>query len=123
PEPTRAAALAERLTTTGELVARAQSLLDYAKESDQIAMSDALVFLDAERKQYENALDHDASLSGSYRALVKLFEMRSGAILEGIARARSTDANPSPSAPKAPSAPSAPNAPNAPNAPSAPSES
>jgi hypothetical protein len=100
PEPKRATALVERLNNTGELVARAQALLDYAKESDQIAMSDALLFLEAERKQYENALEHEASLSASYRALAKLFEMRSGAIAEGIARARSADASPSPSEPK-----------------------
>src|ERR1043166_8805639 len=34
PEPQRAQALVERLTQSGELVARAQALLDYAKESD-----------------------------------------------------------------------------------------
>jgi hypothetical protein len=94
PDPKRAATLVTRITTTGELVARAQALLDYARESDQIAMSDALVFLEAERKQYENALEHDASLSASYRALVTLFGMRSGAIADGIARARSADATP-----------------------------
>lgn len=96
PEPKRAEALVERLTTTGELVARAQALLDYARENEQIAMSDALIFLEAEHKQYDNAVEYEASLSASYRALVKLFAMRSGAIAEGMARARSADADASP---------------------------
>jgi hypothetical protein len=100
PEPNRAAALVERLTTTAELVARAQALLDYARENDQIGMSDALLFLEAEHKQYANAIEHEASLSASYRALVKLFEMRSGAIAEGISRARNADVSPSPGAPQ-----------------------
>lgn len=104
PEPKRAEAIVERLGKTGELVARAQALLDYARENDQIAMSDALLFLEAEHKQYDNAVEHEASLSASYRALVKLFAMRSGAIAEGMARARSADASPPPDEPEAPQA-------------------
>src|SRR5262245_15585237 len=79
------------LGATGEIVARAQALIDYAKKVDQIAMSDALVFLEAENKQLENALEHDPALAPHYRALVKLFAARSGAIAEGIARARNGD--------------------------------
>jgi hypothetical protein len=94
PDPKRASALVERLGATGDLVARAQALLDYAKENDQIAMSDALIFLESERKQYLNAVEHDAALAAHYRALVALFEMRSGAIAEGIARSRTADAAP-----------------------------
>jgi hypothetical protein len=59
PDPKRASALVERLGTTGDLVARAQALLDYAKENDQIAMSDALIFL--------NALEHDGALAAHLR--------------------------------------------------------
>jgi hypothetical protein len=104
PEPRRAVVLAERLGITGDLVARAQALLDYAKESDQIAMSDALVFLESEHKQYLNAIGYDATLTPHYRALVALFEMRSGAIAEGIARSRTAD--PAPTAkPVSPPAP------------------
>jgi hypothetical protein len=58
-------------------------------------------FLEAEHKQYDNAVEHEASLSASYRALVKLFEMRSGAIAEGMARAWSADASPPPDEPPA----------------------
>lgn len=92
PDPQRAAALADRLTTTGEAVARAEALLAYAREIDQIALSDAFLFLDLENKQYTNAVEHDPSLLAHYRALVKLFEARSVAITEGIARAKSVDA-------------------------------
>jgi hypothetical protein len=62
------------------------------KEVDQIAMSDALVFLEAGRKQYLNAVEYDAGLAAHYRAAVKLFEMCSGAIAEGIARAKTAEA-------------------------------
>ncbi len=92
PEPQRAAALVERLTTTGEAVARAEALLAYAREIDQIALSDAFLLLELENKQYANAVEHDPSLLAHYRALVKLFEARSAAIAEGMARARSADA-------------------------------
>ena len=92
PEPQRAAALVERLTATGEGVARAEALLAYAREIDQIALSDAFLFLDLESKQYTNAVEHEPSLLAHYRSLVRLFEARSVAIASGIARAKSADA-------------------------------
>jgi hypothetical protein len=92
PDPRRLGALAERLTITGEAVARAESLLAYAREIDQIALSDAFALLDLENQQYTNAVAHDAALVAGYRALVRLFEARSAAIVAGMARARSGDA-------------------------------
>ncbi len=92
PDPQRAMVLADRVGHSGEIVARAEALLAYAKEVDQIGMSDALVFLETEQKQYLNAVEYDAGLAAHYRALVKLFEMRSGAITEGIARAKTGEA-------------------------------
>ena len=100
PDPQRATMLAGRVEHTGELVALFEVLLAYAKEVDQIAMSDALMFLEAEQKQYLNAVEHNEGLVTRYRALVRLFEMRSGAIADGIARAKSGDA----AAPAAPDA-------------------
>ena len=91
PDPQRAAALVERLTITGEGVARAEALLAYEREIDQIALSDAFLLLDSENKQYANAVEHDPSLLAHYRALVKLFESRSVAIAEGMARAKSAE--------------------------------
>jgi hypothetical protein len=87
PSPTQAPPLAQRLVQTGELVAVAQSLLAYAREVDQIALSDALVFLEAEHKQLEHAVEHEPALATRYRALGVLFAARTDAILEGRARA------------------------------------
>jgi hypothetical protein len=88
PDPARAAGLLERITTSGDLVNAAQTLLSYAKEIDQIAMSDTLVFLETENKQLTNALEHEPGLATSYPALAKLFSARADAIVEGIARAK-----------------------------------
>jgi len=101
PTPERASALVERLTTTGECVARAEALLVYAREVDQIALSDAFLLLELENKQYVNTVEHDSSLVANYRALTKLFEARSAAIAEGIAQAKSA-AKPVPAAKPAP---------------------
>jgi hypothetical protein len=46
PEPKRAAVLAERMTQSEALLARATRLLEYAQEIDEIVRSDALVFLE-----------------------------------------------------------------------------
>jgi hypothetical protein len=87
PSPTQAQPLAERLVQTGELVAVAQSLLAYAREVEQIALSDALIFLEAEHKQLEHAVEHEPALADRYRALGVLFAARKDAIVEGLARA------------------------------------
>ncbi len=88
PAPQRVTALAERVGHTGELVARAEALVAHAREADQIALSDALALLEKVRKQYLTAVEYNTDLEAYYRSLVKLFEMRSGAIAEGIARAK-----------------------------------
>ena len=93
PSAQRAQILVDKLTQTGELVARAGALSAYASEMDQIAMSDAIIFLESVHQQYENAVTHNASLATSYRALATLFSMRSGAIIQGIARARVAEAD------------------------------
>jgi hypothetical protein len=93
PQAARAAALVERLTTPNDGVARAEALLAYEREIDQIALSDAFTFLDLENKQYTNAVEHDASLVQHYRALARLFAARSAAIAEGMAQAKSQDAS------------------------------
>ena len=92
PDPQRAVMIGDRVEHSAEVLARAEALLGYAKEVHQIAMSDALSFLEAEQKQYLNAVEHKNGLAAHYRALVKLFEMRSGAIAEGIARSKTAEA-------------------------------
>jgi hypothetical protein len=89
PEPRLAAALVERLTASDEALARAEALFGYAREIDQIALSDAFSFLERLNKQYTNAVEHDASLAHDYHALATLFAARSEAIVAGMARAKS----------------------------------
>jgi hypothetical protein len=86
PDPRRAAVLAERMSQSGALVARAERLLQYAKEMDEIALSDALLFLDAVNKEQEHEASHDPDVSEHFRALIKLYQARSSIIVEGIAR-------------------------------------
>ena len=92
PDPRRAAALAERMAQSAALVARAERLLQYANESDEIALSDALVFLEAANREYAHEVTHDPNVAEHFPALVKLFEARSTAISEGIARKNAENA-------------------------------
>lgn len=92
PDPKRAGPIVERLVQSEQLVAAAQTLLNYAREVDQIAMSDALVFLEAENKHFAHAVEHEPALDARYPALKRLFAFRAGAISEGIARSKSADA-------------------------------
>jgi len=93
PDPTRAPALLEKITATGELVAATQALASYAREVDQIALSDALLFLEAEQREIAHAIEHEPGLAQRYPALRILFAARAAAISDGIARSR-TDAAP-----------------------------
>jgi hypothetical protein len=96
PDPKRAEHLADRLSRSGKLLAAAQSLLSYAKEIDQIVLSDALLFLEAENKHLSYALEHEPPLFTSYPELRALFDARTVAILEGRARAAKEAAAPAP---------------------------
>jgi hypothetical protein len=73
PDQARAEALRERLVQTGGLVVAAQALLNYAKELDQIAMSDAVRFLEEEHRALLHALPHEPALATHYPALTALF--------------------------------------------------
>lgn len=64
----------------------AQALLIYAKEMEQIALSDAVVFLEAENKQLQVAIEHEPHLADRYSALLAFFDGRNSAIVDGIAR-------------------------------------
>jgi hypothetical protein len=86
PDPKRAAALAERLEQSAALVARAERVLQYANEIEEIALSDALVLLEATHKEVEHEASHDPNVADHFPALTKLFAARSTAIVEGIAR-------------------------------------
>jgi hypothetical protein len=105
PDPARAPALLERMTTTGQFVTAVQTLLAYARELDQIAMSDVLVFLEAENKQLVHSLQHEPALAPRYTALQQLFASRAGAIAEGMARAKDEAAAEKPQPPREPQPP------------------
>lgn len=87
PDPARAPALLDRLTTTGALVTATAALAAYAREMEQIALSDALVFLEAEHRELIHALEHEPSLAPRYAAVRALFSARGAAISNGLARA------------------------------------
>lgn len=88
PERDRAHVVEERIRSSGRLVAKVQALLGYAREADQIALSDALVYLEAENKEYLHAVDNEPGLASKYVALESLFAARGGAIAEGMARSK-----------------------------------
>jgi hypothetical protein len=87
PDPKRAPLLAERLERAGRLSAAVQGLALYAREMEQIALSDALLFLEAENKQLAHVLEHAPELAEKYTALRTVFETRAASIVEGRARA------------------------------------
>lgn len=93
PDPAQAEPLRQRLEQSGKLRTAARALFSYASEIDQIALSDALRFLEAEHKQFAHAVVHEPALAEQYQALETLFEARAGAIAEGMARAAKEEAN------------------------------
>jgi hypothetical protein len=85
PAATKAGALVERIVQTSKLVSAASSLLEYASELDEIALNDAVVYLEQENKELQHELEHTPALADAYPALI---EARGAAISEGIARAK-----------------------------------
>lgn len=102
PDPARAPALLARVAKTGKLVTAVQALLAYARELDQIAMSDVLVFLEAENKELAHAVEHEPALANNYVALQTLFAARASAIAEGMARSKEETAAPAPAPARTP---------------------
>jgi len=86
PDSARALVLADRMTKSEMLAARAEQLTRYSDEVDEIAMNDALTFLESIRNEYEHEAGHDPSIAMHFPALRRLFDSRSAAISKGIAR-------------------------------------
>jgi len=86
PDSARALTLAERMSQSGMVAARAERLARYANEMDEIALNDALVFLEALFSEYEHEAKHDPNVAQHFPAMIRLFESRSAAIAKGIAR-------------------------------------
>lgn len=86
PDPALAGVLANRLIEGQKALGRIARLYAFAKEMDEINRSDALVYLEDVNKRYAVAVDDDPGIAEDFAAMVKLFEARSTAIVEGIAR-------------------------------------
>lgn len=99
PDKARAANLLERMTQSGTLVDRATRLFAYAREMDQIALSDAFLYLEKMNKLLGSALEEEPHLEADYTALKKLFDARSEAIAEGMRAGTSESATPTNDAP------------------------
>lgn len=100
PDGARANGLLERMTQSGLLLDAANRLIAYAKEMDQIALSDAFLFLEKTNKYLATALEDEPHLEKHYSAVKKLFDARSEAIVEGM---RAGSAEPATSASGEPS--------------------
>jgi hypothetical protein len=92
PDASRGAVLAERMAQSAMLTARAERLVRYCHEVDEIVLNDALVFLQAVQGEYEHEAAHDQSIAAQFPALIRLFEARSAAIAKGIARSAAEQA-------------------------------
>lgn len=88
PEPAHIVNVRERLTTSGQLVAAAETLLGFANEMDQIARSDAVQILESVHKLLQTALPHNPKLAERYRGVTEIFGAVGAAIAKGRARAK-----------------------------------
>ena len=86
PDPKRSIALAERLNKTSALLTAARALYFHARELNQIARSDALVYLEKVNKMLVSTVDDHPALADDYESLRALFEARGEAIAEGRAQ-------------------------------------
>ena len=94
PDCSSAGALAARLGKTAALSAAADALAAFASEADQIALSDAVVLLEAVNKQLKNASASDPSLKTTYATVVEIFATRGAAVQAGKKRAKKKPAPP-----------------------------
>lgn len=86
PDPADAAPLRARLEACARLHAAARAFHGYAREIDQIVMSDVLRYLELEHKELVHAMEHEPAIAEKYPKLRALFAARAGAIAEGLAR-------------------------------------
>ncbi len=92
PPAENAAQLARRISSLSAGVSAASRLLNYLEELDEIALSDAVLYLESLNKEYEHAVSHKPSLATNYEQLGRFFSSRGEAISEGLAQARSAPA-------------------------------
>jgi hypothetical protein len=88
PDGAQAKGIADRMTKAGALASAATALAEFAAEADQIAISDAVVLLEAVNKQLKNAASSDPALLTAYAPVVEIFATRNAAIQAGKKRAK-----------------------------------
>jgi hypothetical protein len=88
PRPERAAQLNGRLSRARALKTAVLFLLRYADEIEDIALHDAILYLEEVRGFYDTVVKRDPGLAEIYEPMVRLFEARSAKISEGQARAK-----------------------------------
>ena len=99
PEPTQAAPLATRLAQVREVIVNTEALLTYLNEVEEIAQSDGVELAEAVHTELQHRLPHKPALATVYANVLTLFQQRSAAISEGIARAKQPDTTKQPDAP------------------------
>ncbi|HLH27728.1 MAG TPA: hypothetical protein VKW77_02355 [Acidimicrobiales bacterium] len=92
PDGRHAGALVARLEQIQSGRRRAETLVGYYQEIEEIALSDLEVFLVAENREFEHAVSHEPQLADVYPLLVKYFAAKAAAISEGKRSARQTAA-------------------------------
>lgn len=88
PDAAPAKKLASRLLATRTTLAALESLVRFHRELEDIALSDALLLIEATHREYTHRVDRMPQLALRYPALVRFFAGRSATIADGIARTR-----------------------------------
>lgn len=84
PPAEKAGELHQRLTAVQETLAVARPLLAYLQEVEDIAIHDAVLYLEKVKKLYDNNAD-DPNLAALYTKVNALFSARNAKISQGIA--------------------------------------
>jgi hypothetical protein len=88
PDPVPTKALLTRVHEIGKSVAAQEALLQFHREIEDIALSDAVMVLEGAYKEYKHRVDRVPQLAQRYSALERFFRFRSASIAEGIARSK-----------------------------------
>jgi len=88
PDPAPAKVLLARTQEIGKTIAALSALLQFHREIEDIALSDAVVLLEMAYKEYQHRVDRLPQLAQRYSSLERFFRFRSAAISEGMARAK-----------------------------------
>jgi hypothetical protein len=88
PKAEQAAHLSNRLKRIAQLKMAMELLANYVSELEDIALNDAILFLERVNNRYEVAAAEVPGLAKIYGSIASLFALRSAKISAGIAKAR-----------------------------------